>query len=90
MAIVALTVPVMYCDKTGPDSLIQTAEGSSVRPLMASVTVQVRTRPDLPASSGGPVCITEVFTVSGSYGTGEKSNLVDHTSYCKIPCTSTI
>ena len=71
MAVVALTVPVIYCDKTGPDSVIQTAKGALVSPLVFSVTVQVRVRPELPATSGGPVSDTAISTVSDSDGTRE-------------------
>ena len=68
MAVVPLTVSV---ESTGPDSVFHTAEGTSVSPLMFSLTVQVRVRAELPASSGGPVSDTTVSTLSGSYGTGE-------------------
>ena len=71
MEVVALAVPVIYSESTGPDSVIQTAEGLPVSPVVFSVTVQVKVREELPASSGSPVSDTTVFTVSGLDGTGE-------------------
>ena len=70
MAMVALTVSV---ELTGPDSVIQRAEGISVSPLMFSLTVQVRVKAELPATSGGPVSDIAVSTVSVTDGTGDRT-----------------
>ena len=56
---------------TGLSAIIQIAEGIFVNPRVFSVTVQVRVRLVLPASSGSD-CDTAVFTSRESEGTEEE------------------
>ena len=73
MAVVAFTTLSMLppTPRTGLFSIIQIAEGIFVNPRVFSVTVQVRVRLVLPATSG-PDCDTAVFTSRESRGTGEE------------------
>ena len=74
MAVVAFTILSMLPSPpkvTGLPAIIQIAEGIFVNPKVLSVTVQVRVRLVLPASSGSD-CDTAVFTSRESRGTGEE------------------
>ena len=50
-------------EETGPEAVLQSAYGMLVRPEMTSLTVQVRVRPPLPASTG-PASDTSAVTTS--------------------------